>query len=187
METQHQGDVTALEALRALYDELPSIDCKGLCWNSCGAIDASPVERAHIADLGVEIPVFTEEAAQRWARNEPDYCPAFSLGAQGLGKPGCTVYEQRPMICRLWGLNEDMRCPYGCEPERELTIRETYDYLFRAMRAGGHPLIDERLERDVYAVLDDPEGAEFMHRYVQGDMSARDEAHAAFDTINRRL
>lgn len=174
------GDAVALDALRELYATLPNINCQGHCWNSCGAIDASPVERRHIAELGVEIPVFTEEWHERWVAGASDYCPAFSMGARGFGRPGCTVYERRPMICRVWGLNEDMRCPYGCEPERVLTMRETYEYIFAAMRIGGHPLMDDRLERNVMAVLDDPEGAEFMHRYVQGDMSARDDAHRAF-------
>lgn len=156
-----------IEALHALYDDLPTINCKGHCWNSCGAIDASPAERQHIAELGVEIPVFTEEWARSWQANEPSYCPAFSLGAQGMGKPGCTVYERRPMICRLWGLSEDMPCPHGCEPTETLSTRETYIRLFKAMRVGGHPLLDDRLEAEFLRNLDDPKNAALVSQYVR--------------------
>jgi hypothetical protein len=37
-------------------------------------------------------------------------CPALSL----VGR--CTVYEVRPMLCRLWGAVEGMRCDRGCLP-----------------------------------------------------------------------
>lgn len=168
MESQPDEAMTeALEALRELYDSLPTLNCQGHCWQCCGAIDASPVERAHIAELGVEIPVFTEEWARAWANDEPAYCPAFSLGAGGLGKPGCTVYERRPMICRLWGVSDSMPCPYGCEPERRLSDRESFELLFKAMRAGGHPLLDDRLEENMREMLDDPEGAAFMAEFLR--------------------
>jgi hypothetical protein len=38
----------------------------------------------------------------------------------------CTVYDVRPLICRLWGMGdfEIMACPWGCEPERRLTNEE---------------------------------------------------------------
>jgi hypothetical protein len=36
----------------------------------------------------------------------------------------CTVYADRPLICRLFGAVEDLRCPFGCLPERLLTPAE---------------------------------------------------------------
>ena len=32
----------------------------------------------------------------------------------------CTVYAQRPLVCRLWGVTESMECPHGCRPVRYL-------------------------------------------------------------------
>ena len=34
-----------------------------------------------------------------------------------LGPNGCTVYEERPMICRLFGTTPRMACPRGRGPE----------------------------------------------------------------------
>lgn len=45
-------------------------------------------------------------------------CPALDF----IGR--CSVYEIRPLICRLWGVVETMKCHYGCEPERYLTDEE---------------------------------------------------------------
>ncbi|HXJ92624.1 MAG TPA: hypothetical protein VMT20_07045 [Terriglobia bacterium] len=39
------------------------------------------------------------------------------------------------MICRLWGLEESMRCPYGCEPR--LTETQAIAFLREAVRIGG--------------------------------------------------
>lgn len=50
----------------------------------------------------------------------------------------CSVYEIRPMICRLWGLVRGMPCPYGCRPEGGLLPDEEGQRLLReAERIGG--------------------------------------------------
>jgi Fe-S-cluster containining protein len=43
----------------------------------------------------------------------------------------CTVYDARPMICRLWGLDDFMVCPHGCEPEKRLTHAEAIAFMAR--------------------------------------------------------
>ena len=175
-----------LEDLRALYDELPSLNCKGLCANSCGPIDMTDVERGHLRDLGVEIPVFTVEAARRWAENQRvDDCPALGpMGSHPL-LPNvriarCTVYEDRPLICRLWGLAESMPCPHGCKPERYLSDEEAYDFIFRAMEVGGHRRFgDARRIREVRGQYEqfseDPELGPLFARFIRGDQSAEEE------------
>ena len=45
-------DADRVAALEALYSELPSLECRGLCWHSCGPVDMSITERERIADLG---------------------------------------------------------------------------------------------------------------------------------------
>ena len=51
-------------------------------------------------------------------------CPALDV-AFGL----CSVYPDRPTLCRLWGVVEKMRCPFGCEPERYLSDAEAVTIL----------------------------------------------------------
>jgi len=172
--------MTALEQIRELYKQLPEIACKGLCANGCGGIDMSRAEHERIVELGVFIPRFTEELARRWQANEPLHCPA--LNRQTLR---CDVYEDRPMICRLWGLAESMRCPNGCKPTRELTDAETYAFLLQTFKLGGGsasgqptPGIDEFLEQ-----LRDPELGPLLSKLMRGDRSVEPRIT---ELINRR-
>ena len=38
------------------------------------------------------------------------------LNCEHLGPNGCTVYEERPLICRLFGTTERLPCPNGRGP-----------------------------------------------------------------------
>jgi uncharacterized protein len=107
--------------LDALYAELPTIACQGLCERSCGPIPLTTHERARV-----------RRALHRQITCEP---PDYNCSA--LVAKRCSVYATRPMICRLWGLVEGMRCPWGCVPERVLTDAEGARYLARASQIGG--------------------------------------------------
>lgn len=41
----------------------------------------------------------------------------------------CSVYEDRPAICRIWGAVEKMKCPHGCRPKKWMTRDESYAVL----------------------------------------------------------
>lgn len=177
--------MTPLEQMRALYAELPTIECKGLCANSCGPIDMNDVERARLVELGVDIPVFTQEAARRWAANQRvDDCPALGPMHQhplmaNVRMAKCTVYEDRPLICRLWGLSESMPCPNGCKPSRFLTDEEAYEFIFRSMEIGGHPNYGDAMRvkeiRALFGVFqDDPELGPLFARFIRGDRDAEE-------------
>jgi hypothetical protein len=101
-----QAQATSSGRLHALYARVPAIECKGLCHDACGPILMSQQEArtiGHPNDMG------------DWE------CPKLSpLGT-------CSVYEDRPMVCRLWGVVESMPCPHGCVPERWLTHDEGHE------------------------------------------------------------
>lgn len=115
-------DVLIAADLDALYAELPTIACKGQCWDSCGPISMSRIEWLRITTrLG-----YTPRQQIDPERPETLTCPM-------LKDHRCSVYELRPMICRLWGIVESMPCPWGCRPQpRYLTHREGHDFLLRA-------------------------------------------------------
>lgn len=47
----------------------------------------------------------------------------------------CTGHENRPMLCRLWGVVENLRCPFGCLPSPGyLTTEEGYRFLHEVER-----------------------------------------------------
>lgn len=114
--------------LEGIYNQIPEVGCKGLCWTSCGPIAMSGRERQRIRQLGVKIPHFRE------ALHGPPgyYCPALTVDKK------CSVYEVRPAICRLYGATEHLRCPYGCVPDGGYLKPETAWKLLReATLAGG--------------------------------------------------
>ena len=111
-------DLAAIGRLKKLYAELPGIQCKGLCVESCTAIGYSSVEADLIQLAGQDLPKLREGR-----------CSALTP------KGRCGVYSNRPLVCRLFGLVEEMRCPHGCIPEQFLTEEEQLN-LFRQVGAG---------------------------------------------------
>ena len=111
----------AIFELEAIYRDLPTIACQGLCADSCGPIPLQDAEAARIEKrLRGPIPPYRMR------------CPLLTLDGR------CSVYGIRPLICRMWGVVESMPCVYGCKPDpRYLTNEEGYAILERAQAAGG--------------------------------------------------
>lgn len=113
---------SVLRKLQAIYDGLPSIDCQRKCHTHCGPVIPQRIEKRNVLETtGFEF-------RQPWIGINELTCP--QLTQDGL----CSVYEARPAICRIWGLTEALKCPYGCLPERFLTeddarriMRAVYD------------------------------------------------------------
>lgn len=117
--------------LRELYARVPQIACKGECWDSCGPIEMTPLEERILNERSVVIPPRAE--ALEVLRATGDFtCPA-------LVDRRCSVYDVRPMICRVWGVSESLRCPYGCEAQSVLTDEDAFVLLMEANNAGGSP------------------------------------------------
>ena len=99
------------EALDALYRSLPRMQCKGNCASACGPVPVTPLERQRIAEQG-----------HRWVDGKviplaDGQTVGTTCSALDQKKLRCRVYENRPMICRLWGLVEALKCPWGCTPQ----------------------------------------------------------------------
>lgn len=109
----------ALAQLDRLYARLDEagLRCRGLCHDACTVIDASELERERIRARGVELgpPVGHRRHLELIAAGQHQRCPA--LGPLNT----CTVYEVRPLICRLFGVAEGLFCEHGCVPEQALT------------------------------------------------------------------
>lgn len=107
-----------VDAMDALYATLPGLACKRLCQECCGPVFMEKLEWERIGERLGRYPRPTPEQAAKLE------CPMLADG-------GCTVYDLRPAVCRLWGLVESMRCPHGCVPERVLTDAEGHEFLGR--------------------------------------------------------
>ncbi len=138
------------DALRALYDELPVMHCKGLCSDSCGSLTMTVLEQRYIRrQTGKTLPL---TMAGR-------LCPALTEQRQ------CSVYDVRPMICRLWGMVAAMRCEHGCMPDNGwMSDADAYENLAQVADLAGQYGLAEKMR----APFRTPEGAELADRVLRG-------------------
>ncbi len=63
-----------------------------------------------------------------------DWCATCAYVLENGG--GCAVYEDRPMMCRIFGASEakQLRCPHGRGSSKPLTERQTAKLLLRYHR-----------------------------------------------------
>lgn len=112
--------------------KVPNIGCQGLCQKSCGPIGMSQKEVDRIA-----------KNHGRTVTYDPDTLACSELDDEGR----CGIYDDRPLICRLWGVAEEMPCVYGCVPERTLSKAEGFALLASAAKSGEALPIEKRAER----------------------------------------
>lgn len=124
--------------LAKLYADLPTLTCQGLCHVTCVTVPLVRPEQQRIQRWhGVRLPMVSGTGR----------CQALSDDNR------CTVYEDRPLICRLWGLVPSMRCPFGCEPEGGfLTAAQGRAFSARLFELSG----DTDRARAIRAIQDVP-------------------------------
>ena len=89
------------EIIARLREQVPTFKCVLGCHDCCGPVTTSSEEMSR---LPVKTGTEHTEALD-------DYRCVH------LGPNGCTVYEERPLICRLFGTTPKMPCPNGRRPE----------------------------------------------------------------------
>ncbi len=102
------------QKIRLFRERIPGFACKEGCHDCCGPVTASSVE---VARLPVKSDTEHEQALAE-------------LNCPYLGENGCEVYEERPLICRLFGTTKSLPCPNDCAPEQ---------------------MTDPKIERQIYA------------------------------------
>jgi hypothetical protein len=113
------------QALRSVWARIPGVECKGLCTDSCTSFLVSDGEDKLLQSRGIIM-----DPPKR-VLHDPDYrCPALVKGR-------CTVYRDRPTVCRLYGVVARMPCPHGCVPDELLDDASGFALLELANQAGG--------------------------------------------------
>lgn len=101
-------------SIEAIYARIPDVECKGLCQSACGPIGMTRKEfetiKEKVGDRVEGIP----SGRQMFIVGKDLTCPLLNPDGK------CSVYAQRPAICRLYGAIELMRCPHGCKPKKFL-------------------------------------------------------------------
>lgn len=83
-----------------LREQIPAFECVPGCHDCCGPVTTSSEEMARLP---------------RKTAAEQDAALA-ELNCVHLGPQGCTVYDERPLICRLFGTTPRLPCPNGRGP-----------------------------------------------------------------------
>lgn len=119
------------QRLKALYAQVPAMECKGLCTDQCSIIGMTELERDRMlqASGGKQA---TVDANMR--------CGYLTSGR-------CDVYDTRPMVCRIFGAAEDLRCKHGCRPKALLSARKGHELLDAVRRLGGIEVFNITLEQ----------------------------------------
>ena len=92
--------ITNSQKIKILRERIPDFACKPGCSDCCGPVTASSDE---VARLPVKTDAEHEKALAEFN------CPY-------LGERGCEVYQERPLICRLFGTTPSLPCPQGLMP-----------------------------------------------------------------------
>ena len=88
------------QKISALRRQIPSFVCVPGCHDCCGPVTTSPEEMSRLP---------RKTAAEQDAAMD-------ELNCVHLGPNGCTVYDERPLICRLFGTTKALPCPNGRRP-----------------------------------------------------------------------
>lgn len=119
LKTPEAAARTAVAAVHLqLYRAIPSFECIEGCTDCCGPVPWSAHE---LRQAGLTAP-----PAER-----VDQACVFSLAGH------CGIHDRRPLMCRLYGAVEDMRCPHGRGPLVPLPAAEGHELVRRYKIANG--------------------------------------------------
>ena len=110
------------EQIQAVYDQVPDVECQGKCTQACGPIGFSQAEADQWVDQGIIAPRTIHHPVHG------------ALTCDKLSTEGrCTIYKDRPLICRLFGAVKRLKCPHGCRPKGQFLLDPKVSELFRAL------------------------------------------------------
>jgi len=85
-----------------LREQIPSFECVVGCHDCCGPVTTS-----------------SEEMSRLPVKSDAEHDAALEhFNCVHLGPNGCEVYDDRPLICRLFGTTPRMACPNDRRPEK---------------------------------------------------------------------
>ncbi|CAM2872971.1 YkgJ family cysteine cluster protein [Moritella viscosa] len=95
------------EELARLRKQIPTFECTPGCHDCCGPVTTSAEEMSRLP--------YKTDAEHDAALDE--------YNCVHLGPKGCTVYEERPLICRLFGTTPRIPCPNDRRPEEMIDVK----------------------------------------------------------------
>ena len=92
--------------LENIIKEIPKFKCIEGCTDCCGPVFTTKTEAE---TLGIEVGLLTNSTG--------------SGKCQFVSECGCSVYESRPVMCRMFGSSDilELRCRHGKSPSKRLS------------------------------------------------------------------
>ena len=88
------------QKIQFFRERIPAFACKEGCHDCCGPVTAP-----------------SDEVARLPTKSDKEHEEALAeLNCPYLGDNGCQVYEERPLICRIFGTTPSLPCPNACAP-----------------------------------------------------------------------
>ncbi|SDY10989.1 hypothetical protein SAMN04515617_11025 [Collimonas sp. OK242] len=113
-----------IQTIKFFRERIPTFTCVPGCHDCCGPVLASTVEMARLP-----------------RKSEPEQDAALAaLSCPHLGAAGCQVYEERPLICRLFGTTPRLACPNGKRPE-VMVAPAIEERVYRYFEQARHVLV----------------------------------------------
>lgn len=113
--------------LDALYKQIPEVECKGLCHESCTIVPASKLERKRVKDhLGKDIFRPTTDPDGLHSKLIEIVQEGKVKDCAALKEGRCTIYSIRPAICRIFGAATNLECPYGCKAKEPMSVSDGF-------------------------------------------------------------
>lgn len=128
-----------------IYSKLPRLHCRGLCADFCKIAPCHPAEAEALLEKHGRIPLPTKDGL-RCSELTPDN--------------RCGIYEDRPIICRLWGTFHKTKCPHGCKPVGGFISeakQKKYQYQVLRIPAKANPvgMLEEHMDKLIEEGIDD--------------------------------
>ena len=103
--------------LKKLYAKIPTFKCEQGCTACCGVVPWSLVEFEKVK--------IREEIARKMQAQPCTITPMRTPNCSDcpfyIENKGCSAYEERPLMCRLYGTTESLECPKGHRPSKMLS------------------------------------------------------------------
>ena len=119
-----------LRKLLEIYRKVPEIECTGACINECSVIPMTKLEAGRIRKASIRPVTFETSPSGKYVT----MIPKLGLVCPMLVGTKCSIYDVRPLVCRIFGVTESLLCPEGCKAKKTLTRKEAVSLLKQTLR-----------------------------------------------------
>ena len=116
--------------LEELFGQIPKFQCEEGCTECCGPVMWGKAEDQLINEW---LSKRGMRKKKRYIKLDASLVSRADLTCPYIQNARCQIYPVRPLICRLYGAVEELKCPFGCGPEKLLSREEADKIMHEVM------------------------------------------------------